>query len=79
MNLARVASMVLVLALSACETTNSSDWTGGPGTPFKQAERTCQEELKNISKEENRRETADYDGSDLEPKPVKIMRHRCAP
>ena len=51
-----VAPMVLALVLAACETTNSSDWTGGGGTPFKQAERTCQEELKNISKEENRRD-----------------------
>ena len=52
----RVAPIAFLLLLAACETTNSSDWNGGSGTPFKQAERTCQEELKNISKEENRRD-----------------------
>lgn len=52
----RIAAMALTLVLAACETTNSSDWTGGSGTPFKQAERTCQEELKNISKEAGRRD-----------------------
>ena len=56
MRIVRVAPVVLALALAACETTNSSDWTGGSGTPFKQAERTCQEELKTISKADNRRD-----------------------
>jgi hypothetical protein len=54
--MARVASITLLLALAGCKTTNSSDWSGGGGTPFKQAERTCQEELKNISKADNRRD-----------------------
>jgi len=52
----RVAPIVLLLALPACETTNSSDWNGGKGTPFNQAERSCQEELKNISKPGGRRD-----------------------
>jgi hypothetical protein len=56
MMLHRVATIGFLLALAACETTNSSDWNGGAGTPFKQAERSCQEELKTISKAENRRD-----------------------
>lgn len=53
----RLLAPLLVLALLAgCETTNSSDWTGGKGTPFKQAERSCNELLTTVSKEEDRRE-----------------------
>ncbi len=43
-------------ALAACETTNSSDWTGGKGTPFKQAERSCNELLPTVEKEDDRRD-----------------------
>ena len=52
----RVAPIAMLLTLTACETTNSSDWAGGRGTPFKQAERTCNELLPGISKEEDRRD-----------------------
>jgi hypothetical protein len=55
MTLPRVAPFAILLLLAACETTNSSDWIGGEGTPFKQAERSCNELLPTISKEEDRR------------------------
>lgn len=42
------------LALSACETTNSEDWTGGGSTPFGTAERTCEDQAANIREEDNR-------------------------
>ena len=48
-------SALLLLVLAACETTNSDDWTGGDGTPFNQAERSCGELNKSIAKEEDRR------------------------
>ncbi len=48
--------LLALLALAACETTNSSDWTGGKGTPFKQAERSCNELLPTVAKEEDRRD-----------------------
>lgn len=56
MTLRRAVPIAVLLALAACETTNSSDWTGGDGTPFKQAERSCNELLPTVSKEEDRRE-----------------------
>ena len=56
MMLQRVAPIAVLLVLAACETTNSSDWTGGEGTPFKQAERSCNELLPTVEKEEARRE-----------------------
>ena len=43
------------LLLTACETTNSEDWTGGATTPFEQAERSCETQMEFISQEENRR------------------------
>ena len=49
-------SLLCLLLLAACETTNSNDWTGGNGTPFKQAERSCNELLSTVAKEEDRRE-----------------------
>ena len=49
-------SLLCLLLLAACETTNSNDWTGGNGTPFKQAERSCNELLPAVAKEEDRRE-----------------------
>ncbi|GGD93686.1 hypothetical protein GCM10011515_11840 [Tsuneonella deserti] len=52
----RAAPLILLCMLAACETTNSSDWSGGPGTPFKQAERSCQDLLGSVSKEEDRRD-----------------------
>ncbi|WP_390551374.1 hypothetical protein [Qipengyuania sp. MTN3-11] len=45
-----------LFALTACETTNSDEWTGGATTPFAQAERSCREQLEFVSEEENRRE-----------------------
>ena len=56
MTLVRVAPIAVLLVLAGCETTNSSDWSGGQGTPFKQAERSCNELLPTIAKEENRRD-----------------------
>jgi len=56
MRLRRVAPIAMLLVLAACETTNSSDWAGGEGTPFKQAERSCNELLPTVEKEEDRRE-----------------------
>ena len=55
MMLRRVAPIAIMLVLAGCETTNSSDWTGGDGTPFKQAERSCNELLPTVEKEEDRR------------------------
>ncbi len=53
----RVAFAILSLCvLAACETTNSSDWTGGSSTPFAQAEKSCGELLKSIGKPADRRE-----------------------
>jgi hypothetical protein len=52
----RVAPIALLLVFAGCETTNSSDWSGGRGTPFKQAERSCNELLPTIAKEESRRD-----------------------
>jgi hypothetical protein len=56
MKLARVAPIAILSLLAACETTNSSDWTGGQGTPFKQAERSCDDLLPSIAKEESKRD-----------------------
>ena len=47
---------LIVLALGACETTNSDSWTGGAGTPFNQAERSCGSLVDDVEKEESRRE-----------------------
>jgi hypothetical protein len=52
----RVAPIAFLLLLAACETTNSSDWNGGSGTPFKQAERSCNELLPTVSKAESKRD-----------------------
>ncbi|QDM40046.1 MULTISPECIES: hypothetical protein [Bacteria] len=49
-------ALVCALSLAACESTNSSDWAGGERTPFKQAERSCNQLLTGVSKEEDRRE-----------------------
>lgn len=55
--MARLAKVAMVaLLLSACETTNSDDWTGGSGTPFDQAERSCGELVKSIDQEADRRD-----------------------
>lgn len=48
--------LAAALALSACETTNSDDWTGGAGTPFKTAEKSCENLLADVAKDEDRRE-----------------------
>jgi hypothetical protein len=56
MKLRRVAPIAVLLALAGCETTNSSDWSSGQGTPFKQAERSCNELLPTVAKEESRRD-----------------------
>ena len=47
---------LLALLLTACETTNSDDWTGGEGTPFKTAEKSCENLLPDVAKEKDRRE-----------------------
>jgi hypothetical protein len=52
----RTIPMIAILALGACETTNSDQWTGGAGTPFKQAERSCGELTKSIREEADRRD-----------------------
>ena len=51
-----VVVLALALALSACETTNSDNWTGGATTPFNQAERSCESLVEDIEKEDNRRD-----------------------
>ena len=48
----RLGALAAVVALAACETTTSDDWTGGGSTPFKQAERSCEEQTQNIRSEE---------------------------
>ncbi len=48
--------LAAAFVLSACETTNSDDWSGGEGTPFKQAEKSCESLLPDIGKDEDRRE-----------------------
>jgi hypothetical protein len=53
----RIAAGLAALALlGACETTNSDDWSGSGGTPYRTAEKTCLTETQAISKEGNRRE-----------------------
>lgn len=52
----RTIPIFAVLALCACKTTNSDDWTGGARTPFKQAERSCGELTEAIRKQAARRE-----------------------
>lgn len=51
-----VALAALALALSGCETTNSDDWTGGEGTPFATAERTCFTLVEDVEQGEKHRE-----------------------
>lgn len=48
--------VLLALALAACETTNSDNWTGGASTPFNQAERSCEGMVEDIEREDNRRD-----------------------
>ena len=45
-----------LLALAACETTNSDEWSGGDGTPFKQAERSCLELTESIEASAEKRD-----------------------
>lgn len=52
----RIIPLSAILALCACETTNSDDWTGGTGTGFKQAERSCAELTQSIEDSADRRE-----------------------
>lgn len=52
----RALILFAAIALSACQTTDSDDWTGGAHTPFGQAEKSCTELLQTISREQNRRE-----------------------
>lgn len=51
-----VLAVTCALSLGACETTNSSDWVGGEGTPFKQAERSCNQLLPTVAEEDDRRD-----------------------
>lgn len=46
----------VLFSLAACETTNSDDWTGGEGTPFNQAERTCLSMVADVEEETARRD-----------------------
>lgn len=48
--------LLIPFALSACETTNSDEWTGGAATPFGQAEKSCTDLLDTISDNDDRRE-----------------------
>lgn len=50
------SAAALLIALAACETTNSKDWTGTDGTPFAQAERTCFALLEDVTRDEARRD-----------------------
>ncbi|MGN3973084.1 hypothetical protein [Tsuneonella sp. SYSU-LHT278] len=52
----RALILFAAIALPACQTTDSDDWTGGAHTPFGQAEKSCTELLQTTSKEQNRRE-----------------------
>lgn len=45
---------LLALMLAACETTNSEDWVGSEGTPFSQAERSCERMLEDVAKDTQR-------------------------
>jgi hypothetical protein len=48
---------VLLLALTACQTTQSEDWMQGePSVSFADAEESCEEQARNIEEEENRPE-----------------------
>lgn len=51
-----IAGAAAATLLSACETTNSDNWTGGTATPFNHAERSCGSLTDDISKDENRRD-----------------------
>lgn len=55
--MARSTNVALVaLLLTACETTNSENWTGGASTSFNQAERSCGVLADDVEAAENRRE-----------------------
>ena len=44
--------LAAALLLSACETTNESEWASAPeGTPFDHAERTCESQQEAIAEE----------------------------
>lgn len=47
--------LALVSALGACETTNSSDWSGSREKPFRQAEKSCLGQADAIEDKANRR------------------------
>ena len=50
-------SLAMLVALAACETTNSDDWTeGDPNVPFNTAEDTCETQTNSIEDEEDRPE-----------------------
>ncbi|MCH2486362.1 MAG: hypothetical protein MK010_01270 [Erythrobacter sp.] len=48
------ALLGIALSLSACETTNEDEWTGGARKPFDQAERTCEEQADRIAEASGR-------------------------
>lgn len=48
------ALLGIALSLSACETTNEDEWTGGAVKPFDQAERTCEEQAARIADDTER-------------------------
>ena len=49
----RLALVAVALVLAGCETTNEDEWTSAAGgTPFDQAEDTCETQLEFIESEE---------------------------
>ncbi|ANY20821.1 hypothetical protein A6F68_02321 [Tsuneonella dongtanensis] len=51
-----VPIIAVAVLLSGCETTNSSDWTGGAATPFDQAEKSCLELTESIADAADKRD-----------------------
>ncbi|MCT2558789.1 hypothetical protein N0B51_07325 [Tsuneonella sp. YG55] len=49
-------ALPVLLAMTACSTTDPDDWSGGTRTPFGQAEKSCTELLETIAKVQNRRD-----------------------
>ena len=46
--------LVATASLCGCETTNESEWTGGEGASFRNAEITCENQAESIEEEANR-------------------------
>lgn len=50
----RAALILALVMLAGCRTSNVDQWSGGGGTPFKQAERTCLDLMDSIREEDGR-------------------------